>query len=31
MISRRGESGLIRRRESVETLLAQEEVPGWLG
>jgi len=31
MISRRGEPGLIRRRESVETLLAQEEVPGWLG
>jgi diaminopimelate decarboxylase len=30
MISRRGEPGLIRRRESVETLLAQEEVPGWL-
>jgi diaminopimelate decarboxylase len=30
MISRRGEPGVIRRRESVETLLAQEEVPGWL-
>jgi len=30
MISRDGEVGLIRRRESVETLLGQEELPPWL-
>jgi len=30
MVSRQGAVGLIRRRESVETLLAQEEVPAWL-
>lgn len=30
MVSRRGEPSLIRRGESVETLLAQEEVPAWL-
>jgi diaminopimelate decarboxylase len=30
MISRRGEASLVRRGESVETLLAQEEVPAWL-
>lgn len=30
MVSRQGEVGLVRRRESVETLLAQEEVPAWL-
>jgi len=30
MISRTGEAGLIRRRESVETLLGQEELPPWL-
>ncbi len=31
MISRAGEVGLIRRRESLDALLAQEEIPGWLG
>lgn len=30
MVSRRGEAALVRRGESVETLLAQEEVPPWL-
>jgi len=30
MVSRRGEPAVIRRGESVETLLGQEEVPGWL-
>jgi diaminopimelate decarboxylase len=30
MISRRGEASLVRSAESVETLLAQEEVPAWL-
>lgn len=30
MVSRSGEPALMRRRESVETLLAQEEVPAWL-
>ncbi len=30
MISRRGEASLIRRAESVETLLGQEEVPAWI-
>jgi diaminopimelate decarboxylase len=30
MISRGGEAGVIRKRETVETLLHQEEVPAWL-
>ncbi|MBI5068243.1 MAG: alanine racemase [Deltaproteobacteria bacterium] len=30
MISRDGEASLIRRRETVETLLGQEELPAWL-
>lgn len=30
MISRKGEAALVRRRESVETLLGQEEVPAWI-
>jgi diaminopimelate decarboxylase len=31
MISRKGEASIIRRRETVETLLGQEEVPAWIG
>jgi diaminopimelate decarboxylase len=30
MVSRSGEAALVRRRESVEALLAHEEVPAWL-
>ena len=30
LVSRTGEAALMRRRESVETLLAHEEVPAWL-
>jgi diaminopimelate decarboxylase len=30
MISRAGQAGVIRRRETVQTLLDQEEVPGWI-
>jgi len=30
LVSRTGEAAVIRRRESLETLLAQEEMPAWL-
>lgn len=31
LVSRTGESAVIRRRESLETLVSQEELPPWLG